>query len=319
MVTGIFRAWFSLGDVASAVRLAGYFLLVVVGVLSLERVSRRRRRYDDASPRPFDPVKPGRRARIAMTLVSFTVLSLGLLIPVAQLAAWAIGAATPERLMRLSGSALRSGALAVVSGTACVIVSIIVVHFSRNRKSATTLVATEAVLSGYAIPGAIIVVGILALSQFVERQTTVFLFGSIGLLVYAYVIRYLAITTKPLQASLSKIPATLDDAAVLAGRGRFATFLRVHLPIMRGAVSAGLLVVCIDLLKELPITLVLRPFNFSTLATSAFELAQQDRLPESAIPALTIVIVGMIPAALLAGRSARRQAAMEQADVSRAA
>lgn len=319
MVTGIFRAWFSLGDVASAVRLSGYFLVAVIAVLSLERVSRRRRRYEDASPRPFDTVRPGRPARIAMTVVSLTVLSLGLLIPVAQLAAWVVRAATSERLAALAGSVLRSAALAAVSGIACVAVSIVVVHFVRNRKSPVTLVATEALLSGYAVPGAIIVVGILALSQFVERQTTVFLFGSIGLLVYAYVVRYLAITTKPFQASISKIPSTFDDAAMLTGRGRFGTFLRVHLPMMQKAVSAGLLVVCIDLLKELPITLVLRPFNFSTLATRAFELAQQDRLPESAIPALTIVVIGMIPAALLSGRSAKPRAGTEKRYAPRAA
>jgi iron(III) transport system permease protein len=302
MVTGIFRAWFALGDVGSATKLAGFFLMAVIGILSMERLNRRRRRYHDSAPRPFDLMRPSRPARAAMTVFSILPLAFGLFIPLAQLIAWTVQTADMAGLFALSYTLVRSTLLAGVSGAICVVVSLLFIFFVRRRRSTATLIATEALLSGYAVPGAIIVVGVLSLSRFVDRVSTVYLFGSIGLLVYAYIVRYLAITTKPLQASMAKIPTTLDDACLLSGKPKVNTFLRIHLPLMRSGVATGLLLVSIDLLKELPMTLVLRPFNFDTLATRAFELAQQDRLPESALPAVAIVLICIIPAALLARR-----------------
>ncbi len=319
MVVGIFRAWFSLGDVESAVRLAAYFLVVVVALLSLERINRRRRRYDDASPRPFDPARPGRRARMVMSLTCAVPLVFGLSAPVAQLLVWTFRTFNSARMTELSQTLTRSVLLAGGSGVASIVVSLLVVYFTRRERGVFATVSTEAIMSGYAVPGAIIAVGILTVSRLVNQMSSIFLFGSLGLLVYAYVVRYLAITTKPLQAAAAKIPPSFEDAGALSGRSRIALFFRVRLPLMRGAVGAGFLVVGIDLLKELPMTLALRPFNFDTLATRAFELAQQDRISESALPALAIVLIGIVPALLLTRRPrvARRQAEVE--DVSRAA
>jgi len=315
MVTGIFRAWFSLGDVSSAVRLAGYFVLVVVGLLSLERLNRRNRRYDDGSPRPFDTVQPGRFAGITMTFACLIPLLLGLLIPLAQLVAWVVVTVDLPRLASLTETLVRSILLAGASALACVVVSLIIVSSERRERSPVAAVAAEAVMSGYAVPGVIIVVGILTLSRLVGQVSSLFLVGSVGLLVYAYLVRYLAVTMKPLQAAMAKIPTSFDDAGALSARCRFQTYLAVHLPLLGHAVAVGLLVVFIDLLKELPVALVLRPFNFSTLATRAFELAQQDRLPESALPAVAIVLIGLIPAVLLTRRTRKPVALMEDVDV----
>ena len=112
-----------------------------------------------------------------------------------------------------------------------------------------------------------------------------------GVLIYAYVVRFLAITMKPLQAGAAKIPVSFDEAGALSGRSRAQTYIKIHLPLLRTAMGTGLIIICIDLFKELPMTLVLRPFNFDTLATLSYELAQQDRLPEAALPALILITV----------------------------
>ena len=248
-------------------------------------------------------------------------ISLGLLIPFAQLLAFSVRSGTLESIADLAEIAFRSVLLSGAGGALCVLVSIGIVLGIRRSRGTLTRATQEIVAAGYAIPGAIVVVGILSGSRIVGSFSSLLLIGSIALLLYAYLIRYLAVVMRPLQSGLEKIPESFDDAGALSGRSWISVFFGVHVPILRSAIGAGFFIVCIDLLKELPMTLVLRPFNFSTLATRAFEFAQQDRLAEAALPSIAIVLVGLLPAISLARRANRgdRGVGHNRGEVTRAA
>ena len=299
MVTGIFRAWFAMGDVSSALRLSGFFLIGTVIILALEKLQRGRRRYHETKPRPIRAVRPRRISGFIMCGVCAFSFGFGLAVPTLQLLFWAVGAFSGPRAVALAAATVRSVLLSAGTGLICLAVSLFLLYLVRGRSTRAANSALEISASGYAVPGAIIAVGVLYLARFVNDHTSLFLFGTLGVLVYAYVVRFLAITIKPLRAGLAKVPMSFDDAGALTGRSRLYTFLRVHTPLLRSAAVSSLIIVCIDLLKELPMTLVLRPFNFDTLAALAYEYALQDRLPEASLPSLMIVAAGVSAAMLL--------------------
>ena len=318
MVTGIFRAWFGLGDVETARRLAGYFLVGVVALLLIERISRRQRRYEHADVAPEIRYRPGRASGFAMCISCGVALSIGLLVPLAQLLAWIGRSVSFDSIRAISEILFQSVLLSGLAGALCVGATLLMLVVLRRKPGTLSSLSYEIAGSGYAIPGAIISVGVLAGAGLVRDASSVFLIGSFGLLLYAYLVRYLAVTMKPLQAALEKIPGSFDDTGALAGHKWVSVFTRVHIPLLRPAMGAGLFVVFIDILKELPMTLVLRPFNFHTLATRAYEYAQQDRLQEAALPSVVIVLAGLVPALLLSMRWKSHRPRLEPAGVTRA-
>jgi iron(III) transport system permease protein len=164
---------------------------------------------------------------------------------------------------------------------------------------------------GYAVPGAVIAVGVLVpLGQFDNAldawsrstfgvSTGLLLSGTIAALVFAYLVRFLAVGFGAVESSLDRIKPSLDDAARSLGCGTVATLRKVHLPLMRSGLVTGLILVFVDVMKELPATLIVRPFNFDTLAVRVYNLASDERLAEAAAPALAIVVVGLLPVLLL--------------------
>ena len=172
---------------------------------------------------------------------------------------------------------------------------------------------------GYAVPGSVIAVGVLIpvtrldnwlagwIASWSGATPGLLLTGGIAALVYAYLVRFLAIALQAVEASLGKITSSMDDAARSLGLGQGATLRRVHLPLLRGSLLTAGLLVFVDVMKELPATLVMRPFNFDTLATQTYLFARDERLAEAALPSLAIVAVGLVPILVLA-RAARRGA-----------
>jgi len=170
---------------------------------------------------------------------------------------------------------------------------------------------------GYALPGAVVAVGILIplatfdnaldglLKNAIGIGTGLLLTGSVFALLYGYLVRYFAVAYQSVEAGLSRITPTMDASARSLGSSTFDTFVRVHLPILTPSVLAAVLLVFVDVMKELPATLVLRPFNFDTLAVVAYQMAADERLAEAALPALTIVAVGVLPVVLLSRAIAR--------------
>ena len=315
--TSIYRAWFSLGDRLAASQLAAVLLLLVLMLFFIEHRVRGRARFftPTASQRPAARAQlRGRRSAGALALCALPV-ALGFVIPVLLLLrllgpAWQ--AVDWARYARWLANTLSIGVAAALVALV-VVLSLAYAARSTTRGAPNTLVrsAVRLMSLGYAVPGAVIAVGILVpLADFDNRldqvmrsalgvSTGLLLTGSVFALLYGYLVRYFAVAYQTVEAGLARITPAMDASARSLGSTPFDTFIRVHLPILRPSVLAACLLVFVDVMKELPATLVLRPFNFDTLAVIAYQMASDERLGQAALPALTIVAAGVIPVTLL--------------------
>ena len=310
--TGIFRTWNGLGNVAGAAQLALILLGFIVVLLALEKSSRKRAAYHDK--KTSEPIKPtplnGKKQALAILLVS-TPLLLGFIIPCAQLAYWAIKNAS--QLLSYEFWALVTNTLLLASITASIalVLALLVAYSHRLNKSKFTLFTKNIVGLGYAIPGLVIAVGTLIPLAYLDNSidawmraqfdysTGLLISGTIVALVTAYLVRFLAVALNSVDSGLQSIQPNMDQAARSLGSKPLSVLRKIHLPIMKGSIITGLLIVFVDVMKELPATLVLRPFNFNTLAVRAYELASDERLADAALPSIAIVLAGLLPVILL--------------------
>jgi iron(III) transport system permease protein len=311
--TGIFRAWFSLGDHVAAAQLSAMLLGFVFLVLLLERITRRGAAFHSVSHRKrLRNVYPLRGLRAAVAVL-FCVLPLvfGFLLPAGVMAHMAFTSGDAQfgaRYLTLTGNTVT---LATVTAVLAVVLALVVGYAGRMSPTRVVRVANRIAGLGYAVPGAVIAVGVLipvtrldhVLAGWLQSLTGVnpglILTGGIAALVYAYLARFFAVALQTVDAGLAKITPSMSDAARSLGLGPGATLARVHAPLLwRSALTAGLLVF-VDVMKELPATFVMRPFNFDTLAVQAYNLASDERLAEASTAALTIVLVGLLPLILL--------------------
>ncbi|MDZ7780080.1 MAG: iron ABC transporter permease [Gemmatimonadota bacterium] len=302
--TGIFRAWFSLGDLDSAVRLSGILMLIVLTLLLIERWQRGQARYaasgDSSQPAPY--LLHGAKG-LAATLFCALPIAFGFLIPVLQLAAWTVRTApdvVDGGFIRMTANSL---GLAGLAGLIAVTVALVLSYTSRLDRTEITRSASRIALLGYSVPGAVIAVGVLTVSLFLDGLlgggVRLILTGTAAALVAAYVVRFLAVAYLPVEAGLERVGTNLTEASRMLGARPLRTLLRIEVPLLRGTlVAAGTLVV-IDVLKELPLTLILRPFNFDTLATRAFQLASDEQIAESAPAALLVILCATVVVAFL--------------------
>ena len=323
--TGIYRAWFSLGDPVSAAKLSAVLLAFVFTLVALERWNRGGMRFHQlgapaAERKPYELA--GGRAALAV-IVCLVPLGFGFLLPAGRLAwlAWIGGDAQfgPRYLGLLWNSVSLAGISAIVAVSAAVIVG----YGLRLRPGAPMRLAHRVAGLGYAIPGSVIAVGVLIplaladqglrawLSSWFGVETGLLLTGGILGLLFAYVARFLAVSLQSVDAGLARITPAMDDAARALGEGPGRTLRRVHLPILRANLFTAGLIVFVDVMKELPATLILRPFDFDTLAVQAYKLAADERLAEASTASLAIVVAGLIPVILLA-RQVSRPAARRQ-------
>lgn len=324
--TGIYRAWFSLGDRAAAAQLAAALLGFVLVAILLERASRGaarsvgsgRMRSLAADSRPR--VDGWRGATIA-TLCSVPLV-VGFALPVLLLLR--LVHAEPEialtpRFVEWAWNSLR---VAGVAAAIAVIFAMTVAYAGRLAPGPVTHAAARILALGYAVPGTVLAVGVLlplgaidgwlagAVSRATGSTPGLVLTGTTIALVYAYQVRYFAVAWNGIEPGFARITPAMDAAARSLGCSAGATFRRVHAPLLARSAAAALLLVFVDVMKELPATLVLRPFNFDTLATQAYSFARDERLAEAAVPSLAIVAVGLLPIIALA-RASRRRAGPE--------
>lgn len=310
--TGIYRAWYALGSPAAAAQLASLLLLLVFGVLACEWAARGRGRFANNTTHIFKKqrtVLTGWRGTLAATACALPVLA-GFLLPALLLAsmAWDAGdGVTPMRLLALTRNTAVLGGIASVVIVAVAILALL----ATNREESPAARGLLWVASlGYAVPGAVIGVGILIAVGAFDRtvgplaaamggSTGLVLGGTMLALLYAYLVRFFAVGFNPLEAGMAKIAPALGDAARVLGCSPAAVVGRVHLPLLRPSLISAVLLVLVDVMKELPATLILRPFNFDTLAVEAFQLATTERLDGAALPSLVIMAVGLIPVIML--------------------
>ena len=322
--TGIYRAWFSLGDRVAAAQLAAALLGFIALLIVLERMSRGRARYHDSSGRrrATRQMLGGWRALLAQFGCAVPVV-IGFLLPAILLLRLAAGDVGQEgsgfagRFLLLARNSLALAALAAVLAA---LLALLLGFAARDGRWLPRL-AGRIVGLGYAVPGSVIAVGVLIpvtrldhllaglWTQMTGVNPGLILTGGIAALVYAYLARFLAIALQTVEAGLGRITPSMEAAARSLGSSPGETLRRVHLPLLRGSLLTAALLVFVDVMKELPATLVMRPFNFDTLATQTYTLAADERLAEASSAALAIVAVGLLPIILLARQIAagRRQ------------
>lgn len=301
---GIYRAWQSMGDRTGAARLSVMLLVLVLALLALERGQRGRMRFHARNPRPAPRRRLTGLAAWRATLVCTIPVVLGFALPAVLLGqAWlASGGAWDARLPQwIANTALMAGA-----GAAVVLpVALVAVYSARLANSPALRAALLLTNSGYAMPGVVLGVGLLILSGLFDRALApltgwlgiapLLAGGSLAAIVYAYAVRFFSVAYQGVESALERISPSMDQSARSLGRRPLEVLREVHWPLMRRSVGATALLVAIECLKELPATLVLRPFNFDTLAVVTFQFASDERLAEAALPALLIVLVGTLP------------------------
>jgi len=317
--TGIYRAWFSLGDRIAAAQLAAALLGFVVVLLLIEHASRGRARFHNTTGR--NRPQAGHRLHGwhggAATLLCAVPLLLGFLLPAGLLLRLALTDGDAQFGERFIALARNSFVLAGLTAVVAVALAVLLAYGARLSRGLTARLLNRLVGLGYAVPGSVIAVGVLIpvtrLDNWLAGQWAasfgnnpgLLITGGIAALVYAYLVRFLAVALQSVGSSLSKITASMDDAARSLGVGQGEALRRVHLPILRGSLFTAGLLVFVDVMKELPATLVMRPFNFDTLATQAYTLASDERLAEASTAALSIVAVGLLPLIALSRQIAR--------------
>ena len=310
--TGIFRTWYGLGELQTAAQLAAFLLLFVFVLFVLERWSRRRMRFHHSSAQKHPPRihLHGWRGG-ACFLVATGILILGFILPAGQLLLWATSnwqASINADFFALVGNSFMLAALAALC---CLAVALLLGYGKRLHPGAVEVTAVRVSGMGYAVPGTVIAVGVLIPFAWLDNQLDAFmrhnfelssgllLSGTLTALVFAYIVRFLSVSLQSVESGLEKIKPSIDESARSLGHSPAQVLKRIHIPMLRGSLLTALLLVFVDVLKELPTTLILRPFNFNTLAVRTYELASDERLADAATPALAIVLVGLLPVILI--------------------
>jgi iron(III) transport system permease protein len=324
--TGIFRTWFGLGNSLAAAQLSALLLLFVSVFLYLEKRSRKKARFHHTSGRYSSLMqqKLTKGQGVTALTVCAAPLVFGFIIPVSLLINWAMDTYADVLSKDFYLLLLHSLLLAFVTSILALAIALFMAYSNRNRHSLINKVMVRFVSMGYAIPGTVIAVGVLIPFAWFDNSLDAFLFdnfnissgllisGTVFTLVFAYLVRFLAVSINTVEAALGKIKPVMDEVAKTTGMKSGSIVKRIHIPMMRGSLLTALLLVFVDVLKELPATLILRPFNFNTLAVRTYELANEELLADAAVPALAIVIAGIIPVIMISNSISRSRPGNKQ-------
>ena len=317
--TGIYRTWFGMGERVVAAQLAAILMLFIFTLLVLERWSRQQARYyqgksssSNASAYPLNPLHS-----LLAWIACFTPILLGLLLPAGLLLHMTLthlDDTLDDDFFNLSSNSLL---LASLTAAIALIISLILAYGSRLNRSRLVQSGVRLASMGYGVPGAVIAVGILIpvvrldkgiaslVKQVSGTNPGLLISGTIAALVFAYLVRFLAVSLGAVESGLTKIRPSLDDAARSLGCSPSQTLVRVHVPMMGSSLLTAVMLVFVDVMKELPATLVMRPFNFDTLAVRVYQYASDERLVEASAPAIMILLVGLLPVIVLSRQIAR--------------
>ena len=299
--TGIFRTWYGLYDLQTAMQLASLLLLTIGVFYIIERNSRGKEIYTSANS-TFSPSQEedltGLKSLIAF-LICFIPIFVGFILPITELLIWAYEVNLDffdKKFLRIS---FNTFSLAIASGFICAVLALII-NFSIRYKPSDLIKKLSGLLSlGYAVPGLILAIGIVQLLIYLDNymlsNLDIVITGSIFGLVLSYLIKTYALANSSIEAGYERVSRSIDDSARMLGSVSWGMLINVHLPLMKTAFLTSVLLVMSDVVKELPATLILRPFNFETLAVSTYIYASEERMLQAASPAIAIVLVGLIP------------------------
>ncbi len=308
LTSAIYKAWFSLFSIDAALRIAGVLLLLVLALLVIEARGRSQQGFTSVGANPVKALPLARRGLWASAFCG-VIFAVAFLLPLTRL----IWLAAPHYLQidhRWLGFAANSLLLGLSAAAICVLVALLLALAVRERQGIATRSAHRLATLGYGLPGALLAVGLYlpfarASSWLADQfQWDIALHGSLGLLLLAYMVRFTAVAQAAVDSALARVRPSLVEAARTLGVRGWRLGARVHAPLMSGGLITGAVLVFVDTMKEMPITLMMRPFGWDTLATRVFELTNEGLWAQAALPALAIVLVGLLPVWWLQKRTA---------------
>lgn len=307
--TAIYRTWFGMGDVTAAAQLAAVLLIFVLAAVMLERASRQAKRFHHTSartrPLPLRPLPPLNAA--LATLACAIPILIGFVLPGGWLLHLALQEGDGFSFGRLAGFTANSFILAGMSAVLLIVVALGLAYVHRIAPSRIANWMIRLATMGYAVPGSVIAIGVVlplaAFDHVVDhwtgsifgKGTGLLLSGTVVALFYAYLVRFLAVAFNAVDGGLHRIRPSLDQAARVLGESPLGVIRRVHAPLLRGSLMTAAMLIFVDVLKELPATMIVRPFDFDTLAVRVYQLASDERLGEASTGSLIIVAVSLIP------------------------
>ena len=306
---GVYKAWLIMDNRIAAAQLATLLLVMVLILLQLEKQAQARMRFTSsnsnaANSREAQPAQLSQASGFALATWCGLLVFLGFALPIMLMLKPLLMSETIipwQRFLEWSFNSLRLGGITALLAVGF---SLLIAFSLRNKADFFARFISQLVGLGYAIPGAVVVVGLLLPVTWIQKQwpethVGFWITASVLGLIWAYLVRFCAVALQSIQSGYARIPHSLDDSARTLGVTGLALLSRVHAPLLKRSVFAAALLVFVDVMKELPATLVLRPFNTDTLAVVAFQLARDERLGEAALPSLALVLVGLIPVLLL--------------------
>ena len=311
--TGIFRTWFGMNDAVTATQMATLFLSIVFVFVFLEQNSRRKISYSEniKTQSKLNLKKTSKRNNFLIVLICVLPLLFGFLVPFLQLAYWSIFVSNETIDKNFFDIVQSTFMLALIAAVIISLISILVTYIKRLKPKSIANKFMQIITLGYAIPGPVIAIAVMIpfsnfdnyLNQILQSYFGIsvgLLFsGTIFILIFAYCIRFLTVSSRTIKAGLESVSLATDDAAKSLGANNLSMFFKIHFHLLKTPLLISFLVVFIDVLKELPLTTILRPFNFNTLSIKAFELASDERIADASSSAIMIVIAGIIPVIII--------------------
>ena len=300
--TGIFRTWYGMYDLTTAMQLASMLLIFITFCLVIERTSRKNANYSTIGSN-FKPTQVTRLGSLGSSVcffVCFVPIFIGFILPILEILNWSLRFNTSFFNEQFFSISLNTVLLSILSAILCTFIAMII-NFSIRYKNSSVIKSINPFLNiGYAVPGLILAVGIVQLFVFLDNNILnsfegYFLTGSLFGLIFAYIIKSYALANSTYEAGYQKISQTIDDSARVLKSTGLKLLFRVHFPILKTSFFTSILLVSSEVVKELPATLILRPFNFETLAVSTYIYASEERMVEAAAPATAIILIGLIP------------------------
>lgn len=308
LTTGIYKAWYGLFSITAASQVASILILIALAVLLAEQHTRLRMRFTSAhtSGRTARITLQGMHKWLALAACVF-VFGVGFVVPVAQLALWAIEVASTDFDSRYLYFLWHSLAFASLAAAAVTATALLLNYSGRRQPGRMSRIILKLATIGYAVPGAVLAVGIFIAFAWIDRAIPAslrdllgiapgaLLQGSVMAALVAYLIRFLAVGFGPVESALHRITRSIDEEAIALGQSGMRLLYRVHLPMLRGGLATAAALVFVDVMKEMPITLMTRPFGWDTLAVRIFELTSEGQWEHAALPAIVLLLAGALP------------------------
>jgi iron(III) transport system permease protein len=311
--TAIYKSWFALFNLPAASQLASLLVLLVVLLLAMERWARGDRRYHGRIV-AAERIVLSRTQGWCASLACGAVLAISFVIPMLQLVRWTTQVWQEDFDARYLGFIVRSIGISLLAGMLVTGLALLIVLIQRRYPSKITSVLVRFATVGYAVPGTVLAVGVfipiawidnqlLPLAQALGWDTLQILKGSVAVMLLALAARFMAVGFQPLDGAMQRISYNQEDAARTLGVSERGLLRRLHIPLMRGGVMTAVLMVFVDVMKEMPITLMTRPFGWDTLAVRVFEMTSEGMWQKAALPSMLIVLAGILPVIMLVKKS----------------